>query len=153
MAKVERTLVLVKPDALQRGLAGEVIARLEKRGLQIVGLKLVQLDRALAERHYAPHVGKAFFPGLVRFIISSPVIAVVFQGRDAIEVVRQAVGATDPAKAAAGTIRGDLGLDVGRNLVHGSDSPQEAEREINLFFSPEELVSWPRDTEKWITEP
>lgn len=153
MPASERTLVLIKPDGLQRGLAGEVISRLERRGLKIVGMKLLKMDRALAGRHYAAHEGKTFFPGLVGFITSSPIVAIVFQGKNAIEVVRQAMGATDPLKAAPGTIRGDLGLDIGRNLVHGSDSSEAAEQEIALFFSQEELVDWRRDVEPWITEP
>ncbi|MBI4234473.1 MAG: nucleoside-diphosphate kinase [Chloroflexi bacterium] len=149
---MQRTLVLVKPDGMQRGLAGEIIGRLERRGLSIVGMRLVHIDRALAERHYAAHVGKGFFPGLVEFITSSPVVAIVFEGKDAVEAARQAMGATDPLKAAPGTIRGDLGLDIGRNLVHGSDSQESAEREIGLFFSPRELVEWRRDVDRWVTE-
>lgn len=152
MADVQRTLVLLKPDALQRGLVGEVIARLERRGLKIVAMKMVQVDEALAHRHYAVHQGKPFFAGLVRFITSAPVIAMVLEGREAVEVVRQTMGATDPVKAGPGTIRGDLGLDIGRNLVHGSDSPETAEREISLFFRPEEILAWERALEPWITE-
>ncbi|MBI2936147.1 MAG: nucleoside-diphosphate kinase [Chloroflexi bacterium] len=153
MAKEQRTLILIKPDALQRGLAGAIISRLEQRGLKMVGMKLLKVDLSLAQRHYAAHQGKPFFKGLVEFITSSPVMAMVLQGKDAIEVVRQAMGSTDPVKAAPGTIRGDWGLAIGRNLIHGSDSPEAAEKEISLFFSPEELVDWPRDTEPWITEP
>ena len=149
---MERTLVLAKPDALQRGLAGTIIARLEARGLKIVALKLIRLDRALAQRHYAAHVDKPFFSGLVEFITSAPVIAMVVEGREAVEVVRRTMGETDPAKAEPGTIRGDLALDIGRNLVHGSDSPEAARQEIALFFDEAEILDYRRDTDPWITE-
>ena len=149
---MQRTLVLVKPDGVQRGLAGEVISRLERRGLKIVALKMIHMSRELAHRHYADHEGKGFFSGLVEFIISSPVIAMVVQGKDAIEVVRKTMGDTDPVKAAPGTIRGDLGLDIGRNLIHGSDSQESAQTEISLFFSEEEIWDYPRDVDRWITE-
>ena len=152
MATASRTLVLLKPDALQRGLAGALISRIEARGLKIVGMKLLQVDRALAHRHYAAHVGRPFFPGLVQFITSSPVVAMAVQGESAVDVVRQLMGATDPLKAAPGTVRGDMAQAIGRNLIHGSDSPEAAEWELALFFQPEELVDWPRDTESWITE-
>ena len=148
----QRTLVLIKPDAVQRGLVGELILRLERRGLRIAAARLLQMDDALARRHYAPHQGKGFFPGLVQFITSGPVVALVLEGKDAIEAVRQTMGATDPLQAAPGTIRGDLALDIGRNLVHGSDSVDAAEQEIALFFKPEELVSYRRGVEGWITE-
>lgn len=149
---MERTLVLLKPDALQRGLAGTILSRLESRGLKIVGLRLLRMDRALADRHYEVHQGKAFFEGLVQFIASGPIIAAVLEGRNAIDVVRQTMGATDPAKAAPGTVRGDLALDIGRNLIHGSDSPESADREIPIFFRPEDLVAYRRDVDPWITE-
>lgn len=149
---MERTLVLVKPDAMQRGLAGEILGRLERRGLRIVGLKLMQIDAALAEKHYAEHVGKSFFPGLVQYITSGPVVAVVFEGTSASQAVRGLVGATNPAEAAPGSIRADFGLEKGRNLVHASDSPESGTRESQLFFKPEELLSWSRDTDKWIFE-
>ncbi len=149
---VERTLFLVKPDAVQRGLAGEIIKRLESRGLKIVGLKLMQVSRATAEKHYAEHKGKPFFEGLVSFITSAPVVAAVFEGTNAIEIVRATNGATNPAKAAPGTVRADFGLEMGRNLVHASDSPQSAAREIKLFFKPAELIDWKRDTDAWIYE-
>lgn len=149
---MERTLVLVKPDGMQRGLAGQILSRLEGRGLKIVGLKLIHIDEALAKRHYAVHQGKPFFPGLVSYITSCPVIAAVFEGRRAVEVVRNTMGKTDSADAAAGTIRGDFGLDMGHNLVHGSDSVENAQKEISLFFSPKELLSYQRDVDKWITE-
>ena len=148
----ERTLVLVKPDGMQHGLAGEILGRLERRGLRIVGLKLMQIDSALAEQHYAEHVGKPFFPGLVKYITSGPVAAAVFEGTNAIEIVRTTNGITNPAKADPGTVRGDFGLETGRNLVHASDSAASAAREIKLFFKPSELVDWSRDTEKWIFE-
>ncbi len=148
----ERTLVLVKPDAMQRGLAGAILQRLERRGLRLTGLKLMQMDEALARRHYAEHEGKPFFAGLVEYITSSPVIAAVFEGEAATAAVRMSVGATNPAAAAAGTIRGDFGLEVGRNLVHASDSPESGEREAALFFAPGELTGWPRDTDRWISE-
>ena len=152
MADVQTTLVLIKPDGLQRGLAGEIITRLERRGLKIVGMKLLQVDETLANRHYEAHVGKPFFPGLVQFITTSPVVALAIQGENSIDVVRQTMGATDPKAAGSGTVRGDLGVDIGRNLVHGSDSPEAAEREITLFFNPGELVEWSRSLEEWITE-
>lgn len=136
---MERSLVLIKPDAMQRGLAGIVISRLEKRGLKIVAMKILQMDKGLAQRHYAVHQGKAFFNDLVEFITSGPVIAAVFEGEKAIEAIRQTMGATDPLKAAPGSIRGDFGLDIQCNLVHGSDSAESAEKEISLFFSPKEI--------------
>ena len=139
---MERSLVLVKPDAMRRGLAGVVISRLEQRGLKIVAMKMLHMDRSLAERHYAVHRGKAFFNDLINYITSGPIIAMVFEGERAIEAIRQAMGATDPLKAVPGSIRGDFGLDIQENLVHGSDSVESAEKEISLFFSPEELVSW-----------
>ncbi|MDT7943572.1 MAG: nucleoside-diphosphate kinase [Dehalococcoidia bacterium] len=146
---MERTLVLIKPDAIQRGLAGEIISRLERRGLRIVAMKMMRLDQSLAHRHYAEHREKPFFPSLVRFITSAPLIACVMEGPHAIEVVRQTMGATDPKKAAPGTIRGDLGLDITHNLVHGSDSPQTAQREIALFFQEDEILSYERDIDRW----
>lgn len=151
MTDPERTLVLLKPDALQRGLVGAIMSRLEARGLKVVGMKLVQMDREMAGRHYAAHQGKPFFPGLVDFITTSPVVAMVLQGRAVVTSVRESVGATDPATADPGSIRGDFGLDISRNLVHASDSDEAAAREVSLFFHPEELVDWPRDVDRWIT--
>lgn len=148
----QRTLVLLKPDAVQRGLVGEIIGRLERRGLQIAGAKLIQVDEALAHRHYGEHVGRPFFDGLVKFITSSPLMAMVIEGVQAVEAVRATIGLTDPQAAAAGTIRGDLALSIGLNLIHGSDSAESAEREISLFFSPEEVVDYSRDVNRWITE-
>lgn len=149
---MQRTLVLVKPDAVQRALAGEVISRLERRGLRLVGMKLMQMSDAMAKKHYGAHEGKPFFEGLVRFITSSPLIAMVVEGENAVEVVRNTMGATSPAEAGPGTIRGDLALTIGANLVHGSDSPESAKREIELFFSPDELVDYSRAIDSWITE-
>ena len=148
----ERTLILVKPDAMQRGLAGEVLLRFERKGLRIAGLKLIQIDEALAKRHYAEHDGKPFFAGLVEYISSSPVIAAVLEGTSAISVVRATIGVTDPAQAAPGTIRGDFGLERGRNLVHASDSEASAQREIGIFFQPSEVLGWSRDSDRWIFE-
>ena len=142
---MERSLVLIKPDALQRGLAGEIISRLEKKGLKIVAMKMLHMDKALAQRHYAVHKWKAFFDDLVKFISSSPVIVIVFQGENAVEIIRQIMGETDPSKAHSGTIRGDFGTDIGHNLVHGSDSRENASEEIKLFFSAEEIFSYDRE--------
>jgi nucleoside-diphosphate kinase len=149
----EQTLVLVKPDGVQRALAGTIISRLEARGLRIVAMKMVQVSRDMAMRHYGVHRGKPFFEGLVEFITSSPVIAMVLEGQNAVAMVRSTMGATDPLKAQPGTIRGDLGVDIGHNLVHASDSPETAAQEIGLFFSPDEILSYGRDVDKWITEP
>jgi nucleoside-diphosphate kinase len=152
MVAEERTLVIVKPDGVQRGLIGEIIGRLERRGLKLEGLKLMQIDRALAERHYAEHQGKPFYEGLVSYITACPVVVAVFAGKDAIAVVRTTIGKTNPADAAPGTIRGDLALEVGRNLIHGSDGPESAPREVALFFAREELVTYERATDRWIRE-
>lgn len=149
---MERSLVLIKPDAIQRGLAGTIISRLERRGLRIVAMKMLQMDKALAQRHYGIHKEKPFFKELVKFIASSPIIATVFEGGRAIDIIRQTMGATDPAKAASGSIRGDFGLDVQQNLVHGSDSAENAKKEIELFFKSEEILSYSRDIDKWITK-
>ncbi len=149
---LEKTLVLVKPDAMQRGLASEVLGRLERRGLKIVAMRLVHIDEALARRHYAEHAGKPFLEGLVSFITSSPVIAAVFEGENAIALVRQTMGVTDPAKSLPGTIRGDLGVDLGRNLIHGSDGPESAKREIALFFDEKDIFSYERSLDGWIKE-
>lgn len=148
--RLERSLVLIKPDAIQRGLAGEIISRIERRGLKILATKMLQVDRALAQRHYAIHEGKFFFDDLVSFITSSPVIAIVFQGKNGIEIIRQTMGETDPAKAKPGTIRGDFGVDISHNVIHGSDSLETALKEIDLFFSPKEIFDYRRDIDKWI---
>ncbi len=149
---MERTLILVKPDAMQRGLAGEVIARFERRGLRLAGLRLLQIDEALARRHYGEHEGKSFFEGLLAFITSAPVIAAVFEGPNAIAAARQTMGATNPTEAEKGSIRGDLAVELGRNLVHGSDGPESAAREISLFFEGQPLLEWRRDVDRWIEE-
>jgi len=150
----ERTFVMAKPDAVQRGLVGEVVSRLEGRGLKLVGAKFTQIDRALAEDHYGEHEGKPFYEGLVEFITSGPVLAMVWEGQDATRQVRRMMGDTDPAAAAPGTIRGDYGLDLGRNVIHGSDNedPGANEREIALFFDEDELVDYERIDEDWLYE-
>jgi len=139
---MERSLILIKPDAMQRSLSGVIISRLEKQGLKLVALKMLHMDKALAERHYAIHKEKPFFNDLVNYISSAPIIALVFEGNRAVEIIRKTMGATDPAKAESGTIRGDFGLDIGRNTVHGSDSVENAEEEIRLFFSKDEMFSY-----------
>jgi len=149
---MERTLVLIKPDALQRGLSGTIIARLEARGLKIVAIKLMQVSSELAQQHYGEHSEKPFFKGLVKFITSSPIIAMVLEGIEAVSVVRNSMGETNPKNAAPGTIRGDFALDMGRNLIHGSDSIESARKEISLFFANTEILNYQRDTEPWITE-
>jgi len=149
---MERTLVLVKPDSMQRGLASEILGRLERRGLKLVGLKLMRVSDALARRHYGEHEGKPFFDGLIAYITSSPIIAAVLEGTSAVQAVRSTLGKTNPVNAEPGTIRGDLGLETGRNLVHGSDSTESAEREIALFFSKDELLTYPRDVDRWVFE-
>ncbi len=149
---VERTLVIAKPDAVQRGLVGEIVARFEKRGLKLVGLKLMQIDETLARRHYAVHEGKPFFAGLIEYITAAPVVVMALEGPNAIQVVRNTMGATNPVNANPGTIRADFGMEIGRNLVHGSDAPETAAHEIALFFAEDELVDWKRDSDCWILE-
>ncbi len=149
---IERTLVLIKPDAVQRGLIGEVLGRIERRGLKLVGLKLLRMDDALARRHYAEHVDKPFFSGLKAFMTSGPLVAACFEGPNAVQAVRVTLGKTHPLESPAGSIRGDLGLDLGRNLIHGSDSPESGAREVAIFFTPDELIAWERDTDRWIVE-
>jgi nucleoside-diphosphate kinase len=149
---VERSLVLVKPDGVQRGLIGKVIARLERRGLLMVGAKFMQVSQALAEEHYAIHKGKPFYPGLIAYITSAPVMAMVWEGPCAVAAIRQTMGATRPLEAAPGTIRHDFALEVGRNITHASDSPENGAKEAALWFKKEELVSWGRDIDKWIFE-
>ena len=149
---VETTLVLVKPDGVQRGLSGEIISRLERTGLKIAGMKFMQVTRELAEKHYAEHKGKGFYEGLVSYITSAPVVALALEGPEAIAVVRKLMGSTRPAEAAPGTIRGDLALEVGRNLIHGSANADAAKREVALFFSGKELLNWERAVEKWVRE-
>ena len=149
----ERTLVLVKPDGVQRQLVGRILARYEERGLSIVGLKLVQVDRALAERHYAVHKGKPFFEGLVAFITSGPLVAIALEGPNAIAMVRTMNGATKPVEAAPGTIRGDLAVEMGQNLVHASDSAESAATELDIWFSAGELVAYTREIDRWVIGP
>jgi nucleoside-diphosphate kinase len=149
---LERTLIILKPDAVQRGLVGEILGRLERRGLKIVGLKLQQVTTELAAEHYAEHVGKPFYAGLLEYITSSPVVVVAFEGKNAAAVSRSSIGATNPANAAPGTNRADLAIEMGRNLIHGSADSEAAAREVGLWFTPEELISWPRDTDRWLSE-
>ncbi len=144
------TLVLCKPDAVQRGLVGRIISRFEEKGLKIVGMKMLSVDEVLADEHYQEHVEKPFFSELVSFITSSPIVAMAIEGENAVEVVRALMGVTNPRGAAPGTIRGDYGLNLTKNLVHGSDSLASAKRELALFFSPEELVSYTLDLENWM---
>ena len=139
---MERSLVLIKPDAMQRRLAGTIISRLEGQGLKLVALKMLHMDKALAQRHYAIHAGKPFFEDLISYITSTPIIAIVFEGEGAVEVIRKTMGSTDPAKAESGTIRGDFGLDIQQNAVHGSDSIETAEKEIKLFFAGNEIFDY-----------
>ena len=148
----EQTFVMIKPDAVQRGLTGAIISRFEQKGIKIVAMKLVSVSRELAEKHYAIHKGKPFFEPTVNYITSSPVVAMVLEGINAIEMVRNMMGKTDPQKAELGTIRGDYGQFIGRNIVHGSDSPETAEFEINLWFTQEELAKYSRIDEKWLSE-
>ncbi|MEX1194352.1 MAG: nucleoside-diphosphate kinase [Dehalococcoidia bacterium] len=148
----ERTLILIKPDAMQRGLAGEILSRLERRGLRIVAVRMLRVDDAMAKHHYGEHKGKPFFAGLVEYITSSPIIAAVLEGTRAVEVVRKTMGKTNPADAEPGTIRGDLSLEMGRNLIHGSDGLESAAREIALFFDESQLFNYERDVDRWIFE-
>lgn len=149
---MEKTLVLVKPDGVQRGLIGEVILRLERRGLKLVAAKFVAINTEMAEKHYAVHKGKKFYDSLIRYITSAPVMAMVWEGPNAVVAVRQTMGATSPTEAAPGSLRHDFALDVGRNLTHASDTPENGEKEIALWFQPNELVSWGRAIEFWIQE-
>lgn len=149
---MEKTLVLVKPDGVQRGLIGEIVARLERRGLKLIGAKFMQVSIELAETHYGIHKGKPFYEGLIEYIISTPVMAMVWQGKNAVAAVRQTMGATNPTEAVPGSVRHDFGLEIGRNITHASDSPENGEKETALWFKPEELVDWERATETWIYE-
>jgi len=146
---MERTLIIFKPDAVQRGLCGEILARFEKKGLQLVGCKMMKIPQQLAETHYEPHKGKPFYPGLVKFMTSSPVIVLALAGKDAIAIARKMMGATFGSKAEPGTIRGDFGVSNSFNLIHGSDSPESAARELGLFFKPDELVEWTPAGQGW----
>jgi nucleoside-diphosphate kinase len=149
---MERTLIIIKPDAVQRGLIGKIITRFERRGLRIAGMKLIQIDKPLAQRHYAIHEGKPFYEPLIEYITSSPVVVMVLEGNDAIDIVRRTMGATNPAEATPGTIRADFGLEIGRNLVHGSDGPDTAQFEVSLFFDEEEILAYDRNNDPWIFE-
>ncbi|MCL2336839.1 MAG: nucleoside-diphosphate kinase [Firmicutes bacterium] len=149
---MDRTYVMVKPDGVQRNLVGEIVSRFEKRGIKIVALKMMRIPKALAEKHYGEHQSKPFFGPLVEFITSGPVVAMVLEAKDVVSTVRDMMGATDPLKAAAGTIRGSFGLDVGRNVVHGSDSNESAAREIALFFTPGEINDYNKEADAWLYE-
>ncbi|MFL2664901.1 MAG: nucleoside-diphosphate kinase [Dehalococcoidia bacterium] len=148
----EKTLVLVKPDGVQRGLIGDVIGRLEKTGLKIVGIKLIQINDELAGKHYEEHKDKPFFTGLVKFITSSPVVALVLEGNNAISITRKTMGSTNPVDSPPGTIRGDFAVDLGRNIIHGSANDEDAKREVNLFFDENELCEYIRSNDEWVTE-
>lgn len=151
-AQTQRTLVLIKPDGLQRGLVGAIVSRLETRGLKIVAMKMLKMNQKMAEQHYNIHRERPFFQGLVSFITSSPIIAIVLEGPDAVELSRNTMGTTNPIQAPLGTIRGDFALTIGRNLVHGSDSMETAASEIKLFFQSAEILDYPRDVDPWIIE-
>lgn len=147
---MERTLIILKPDAVQRGFCGEILTRFEKKGLQIVGAKFMKISRQLAETHYEPHKGKPFYAGLVQFMTSSPVVVLALAGKDAIAISRKMMGATFGSKAEPGTIRGDFGVSNSFNLIHGSDSPESAQRELGLFFRPDELIDWTPGNQAWV---
>ena len=149
---MERTLIIIKPDAMQRGLAGEILARIERRGLRFVGVKLIQITPELAARHYAEHQGKPFYDGLIRHITSSPVIVAAVEGPQAIAAVRQTMGSTKPVESPPGSIRGDFALHLSYNLIHGSDKPESAARELALFFRDDELHSYARAIDQWVAE-
>ncbi len=146
---MERTLVILKPDAVQRGLIGSILTRIEQRGFRIVAMKMMRISRELAERHYAEHKGRSFYEGLIAFITSAPVVVMVVEGPQAVRIIRQMMGKTNAADAAPGTIRGDFGLSNQRNLIHGSDSPESAAREIALYFTEEEILTYERPTDRW----
>ncbi len=147
---MERTLIILKPDAVQRGLSGEIMTRFEKKGLQIVGAKMMKIPQSLAETHYEPHRGKGFYAGLVKFMTSSPVLVLALAGKDSIAISRKMMGATFGSKAEAGTIRGDFGVSNSFNLIHGSDSPESAQRELGLFFKADELLDWQPASQGWV---
>ncbi|MFZ5912340.1 MAG: nucleoside-diphosphate kinase [Chloroflexota bacterium] len=149
---MERSLVLVKPDGVQRGLIGEVIARLERRGLRMVAAKFMAVSKDLAETHYAIHKGKSFYDGLIAYITSAPVMAMVWEGPNAVAAIRQTMGATRPTEAAPGSLRHDFALEVGRNLTHASDTVENGEKEVALWFEKEELVGWSREVDRWVFE-
>ena len=149
---MEKTLVLIKPDGVQRGLIGEIVSRLERRGLRLVAAKFMWVSRALAEKHYAVHKGKAFYPGLISYITSAPVMAMAWEGPGAVIAVRQTMGSTKPTEAAPGSVRHDFGLEVGRNLTHASDSSSTGAAEVALWFAGDELVEWKRAIDSWVFE-
>ncbi|BAC88651.1 nucleoside-diphosphate kinase [Gloeobacter violaceus] len=149
---MERTFIAIKPDGVQRGLVGEILQRFERRGFKLVGLKLMQVSEALAQKHYAEHKERPFFGGLVAFITSSPVVAVVLEGKGVVATARAMMGVTNPLNSPLGTIRGDYGIDIGRNIIHGSDSLESAEREIALWFAPAELLEWQATLGSWVYE-
>ena len=149
---MERTLLLIKPDGVQRGLVGPIIDKIERRGLRMIGMKMMAVSTGLAETHYAIHKGKPFYDSLINYITSAPIVAIAWQGSKAVAVVRQVLGATDPTEAQPGTERGDYGIDIGRNLTHGSDSVKNGMAEINLWFKADELIEWKRSGEEWIFE-
>lgn len=149
---MERTYLMVKPDGVQRGLCGEIVSRFEKKGLKLVAMKLMVIPKDVAENHYGEHKDKPFFGSLISYITSGPVLAMVWEGENAVSVCRNMMGKTKPAESAPGTIRGDYGMVTGMNIIHGSDSVESAEREIGIFFKPEELVSYERTADKWIYE-
>lgn len=149
---MERTFLMLKPDAVQRGLIGEIISRFEKKGFKLVAMKMLQVDRALAEEHYKEHRGKPFFEPTVQYIMSSPVVAMVWEGKNVVALARQMMGATNPANADPGSIRGSYGVDISRNVIHGSDSVESAEREIALYFTPQEIISYTKAGEEWLSE-
>jgi len=147
---MERSLIILKPDAVQRGLIGEIITRFERKGIQVAGMKFMKIPQQLAETHYEPHKGKPFYAGLVKFMTSSPVLVIALQGKDVINISRKMMGATFGSKAEPGTIRGDYGVSNSFNLIHGSDSPESAARELKLFFKPEELLDWTPASQGWV---
>jgi len=149
---VERTFLMLKPDAIQRGLVGEIISRFEKKGFKLVAMKMIQVDRTLAEEHYKEHRGKAFFEPTVQYIMSSPVVAMVWEGKNIVALAREMMGATNPANANPGSIRGSYGMDISRNVIHGSDSVESAEREIALYFTPQEILAYTKAGEEWLSE-
>ena len=149
---MERTYLMVKPDGVQRGLCGEIVSRFEKKGLKLVGMKLMVIPKATAENHYGEHKGKKFYDSLISYITSGPVLAMVWEGENAVSICRNMMGKTNPAESAPGTIRGDYGMVTGLNIIHGSDSVESAEREIKIFFKPEELVSYDRTADRWTYE-
>lgn len=149
---MERTYLMIKPDGVQRGLCGEIVSRFEKKGLKLIAMKLIHISKATAENHYGEHKGKKFFDSLISYITSGPVLAMVWEGENAVAVCRTIMGKTNPQESAPGTIRGDFGMVTGVNLIHGSDSPESAAREISIFFKPEDLMTYTRTMDKWIYE-